>query len=225
MSGEVQISYQTGQTLYFVTRDGQGRPWSTSGGTGGFDTYLTASFPQYAISMSEQGVAGAYYVGSFPVNIPAGDYSVVAKQQAGGSPLETDRTVGNANVHWDGSQMIPLSSLANSGVLSQIVPLRIARGTMVKPFPFKLVSDLDNKTPFTSGVVSGQISRDGGPFGPLQSGAFTETGLGWYSLQALTSGDLNANSCALVFTANGVSGGQAAQRDFGFVLQRSSGVP
>ncbi len=41
--------------------------------------------------------------------------------------------------------------------------------------------------------------------------------------QMLTSGDLNANTVALVFTANGISGGTADQRDFAYILQRVSG--
>lgn len=220
--GEVQISFEVGRTIEFLVRDAAGRPWSTSGGGGGFEAYQTANYADYVIGMTEQGVASSFYVGNFPGTIPAGIYGVVAKVRGGGSPVETDRTVGSDNVNWDGSRMIPLSDLANSGQLGQFVPQRIARGVMIQNFRFKLVSDTDNKTPLVSGVVSGQISRDNGAFGPLQSGLVTEVGLGHYRVD-LTSGDLLCNTASLVITANGVSGGRAAQRDFTFVLQKVSG--
>ncbi len=116
-----------------------------------------------------------------------------------------------------------LNDLATSGQLSLVSPVKIFRGEQILKFPFKLVSSIDHATSFTSGVCSGQISRDGGTFGALQSGAFSEVGLGWYYVQALTSGDLLANTASLVFTANGISGGTSDQRDFGFILQKSSG--
>jgi hypothetical protein len=223
MAGEIQVGFAAGRTVYAVVRDQNARVWSNSGGVGGFETYQTANFSNYTIGMTEQGVASAFYAGNFPVNIPAGVYSVRTQVQQGGSPLETDQQVGVGNEHWNGSKMLSLADLATSGQVGQFLPMKLARGVMVQNFMFKLVSDTDNKSPFTSGVVSGQISRDGGAFGPLQSGAFVEVGLGWYSLQALTSGDLLANTAALVLTANQISGGKAAQRDFGMVLQHSSG--
>jgi hypothetical protein len=93
---------------------------------------------------------------------------------------------------------------------------------MVTNFPFKMVSSLDHVTPFVSGVVSGQISKDGGAFGPLASGIINEIGLGWYRT-TLVSGDLLCNTAALSFSAVGISGGTADQRDFSLVLQRTSG--
>ena len=116
--------------------------------------------------------------------------------------------------------MIPLSSLTSSGSLAAI---RITRGKMVQNFPLYMKSATDHVTPMTSGVVSGQISKDGGAFGPLQSGAFTERGLGFYSLQALTSGDLAANTIALLFTATGVSGGVSDPLAMSILTQPSSG--
>ena len=94
---------------------------------------------------------------------------------------------------------------------------------MIQNFPIYLVSATDHVTPFVSGVISGQISRDGGAFGALQSGAFTEIGLGTYKLQALTSGDILCNTAALVFTGTGISGGTSDPRVFTLLLQRTSG--
>lgn len=220
MANELQVNYQTGKVVYFLIRDSIGQIWNGSA----FESYTTANYSTYVVSGGEQGVASAFYTSTFPSTILAGVYSVLAKERIGGSAAETDPSIGWGNVQWNGSASLPLSDLATSGQIGQIAPMRIARGTMIKPFPFKLVSSADHITPFISGVVSGQISRDGAPFVALQSGAFTEVGLGWYSLQALTSGDLLANSIGLVFNATHISGlATADQRDFGFITQKVSG--
>lgn len=221
MAGEIQCSFQSGKTVYFLVRNRVGQVWNTS--SLAFESYLTASYANYTISMTEQGSASGFYTGSFPTSITPGVYSIVAKQQIGGSAAETDPTISTGDEQWNGTVTLPLSDLVTSGQLGQIAPIRIFRGQMVQNFPFKMVSAADHFSAFTSGVVSGQISRDGGAFGALQSGAFTEIGLGWYKLQALTSGDLLANTVALSFSAVGISGGAADQRDLAIVLQRVSG--
>lgn len=220
MASELQASFQTGKTLYVLIRNANGRVWNTGSST--FDVYASASFSSYTVNLTEQGTSG-YYAGDFPTAITtAGTYQIVVKNRLGGAPAETDPTVGTQEVGWNGSGVLTLTDLATSGLVGQYLPQRISRGVMLQNFPFKLVSNADHVTNFTSGVVSGQISRDGGAFGALQSGAFTEVGLGFYKV-TLTSGDLNANTVALSFSAVGVSGGTADQRDFTFVLQRVSG--
>lgn len=208
-----------GRTCYFQVRN------STSGfiwnGTS-FESYLSGTVGNYDTAMVEQGLAN-YYVGNFPASIPAGIYAVEAKQQVGGSPAEGDPTWGTQDFNWNGSIAVPLSDLATSGQVGLGFPIRLARGTQILNFGFKMVSSADHVTPLTSGVISGRIARDGGAFGVLQSGAFTEIGLGWYNLQALTSGDLLANTAKLAFTGTGISGGLADQRDFFFILNRTSG--
>lgn len=220
MAGEIQVSYKTGQTVYALVRNATGKVWNTQ--SGAFETYVTANYANYVVSLTEQGSASSYYAGNFPPSIVAGVYNVVAKQQVGGSAAETDPTVGSGDIQWNGSNVLPRSDLATSGQIGQALPLKIYRGQMISNFPFKLVSSADHVTPLTSGVCSGQISRDGGAFTALQSGGFSEIGLGWYSVP-LTSGDLLCNTAALVFTAVGVSGGASDPRDFGFILQRTSG--
>ncbi len=219
MTREIQCSYMTGRTVYFLVRDRTGQIWNGAA----WEAYLTADYTTYSVSMTEQGSASSFYVGNFPTTIVPGIYSICAKEQKGGTVAESDPTIATGDYQWNGVATFPLSDLATSGQLAQIGPLRIARGTMVKPFNFKMVSSADHVTNAVSGVISGQISRDAGAFGALQSGAFTEIGLGWYSLQALTSGDTLANNVALVFTGVGVSGGQFDQRDFSFITQRTSG--
>lgn len=214
MAGEIQASFQAGKTCYFLVRSRTAQIWNGSS----FEAYTAGNYATYPISLVEQGTASAFYVGTFPATITPGVYSIVAKQQISGTPAETDPTIAVGDYQWNGSVTVPLSDLATSGQLGQLVPLRPARGVMILNFGFKMVSAADHITPLISGVISGQIARDGGAFGPLQSGAFTETGLGWYNLQALTSGDLLANTAKLVFTGAG-----ADQRDFFLLMQRTSG--
>lgn len=219
MAGEIQFSFQSGKACYFLVRNRAGQVWSTT--SSAFVTYATADYLNYTISAVEQGTSG-YYAGNMPA-VVAGVYMVTGKQQMGGGALESDPTIAVGDVQFNGTTILPLSDLATSGQVGQFAPMRVARGTMVKPLPVYLRSSADHVTPFTSGIVSGQISRDGGVFGPLQSGAITEVGLGFYSLQALTSGDTNATSFALLFTAAGVSGGLSDPLPLSFLTQRTSG--
>jgi hypothetical protein len=222
MAGEIQISFTASQTCYFLVRNAVAQIWSSSG-AGAFGTYNTPEYADYVNQMTEQGTASAYYQGNFPSTIDPGVYSITAKRQPGGSPLETDPTIATGDFQWNGTVSLPLSNLATSGQLSQVGPVKLTRGVMLENFLFTLVSSADHITPLTSGVVSGQILRDNGSFTALQSGAFTEKGMGVYRLQALTSGDLLCNTAALVFSAVGVSGGASDNRVFSLVLQRSSG--
>jgi len=222
MAGEIQFGGPgSSRTCYVLIRNRNGLIWNTSGGTGAFQAYDASVYTSYAISASEQG-SNNFYTAAFPAAIPAGVYSVSAHQQLGGDPAQTDTRIAAGTEQWNGAALMPLSDVATSGQLAGFTPVRLARGVAVSGFPFKLVSAADHVTPFTSGVVSGQISKDGGSFGALQSGAFTEIGLGWYRTN-LTSGDLAATTVALVFTAVGISGGSADQRDIGMVLQKVSG--
>lgn len=221
MAGEIQFSFAALKTTYVLIRNRIGQIWSTVSGS--FGTYATASYADYVVSCTEQGTASGYYTGTFPSAIIPGVYSITAKQQISGGELESDATIAVGDLQWNGTTLLPLSDLTTSGQLGQIGPIRLARGTMVQNFPFKLVSALDHTSPFVSGILSGQVSRDGGSFGVLQSGAFTEMGLGYYKLMALTSGDMLGNTIALVFNAVGVSGGTSDQRDFTFITQKVSG--
>lgn len=219
MAGELQVSSVTGITLYFLIRDRNGNIWNTV--TNGFEVFAGANYANYTIAGTEQGTAG-YYTGTMPSQIPAGTYAGLAKRQAGASPAQGDATVGGNNVEWNGSALAPLSDTATSGQVGQIGPIRVARGVMIQNFPLFLKSAADHVTPLTSGVVSGQIARDGGSFGALQSGNFVEIGLGWYNVN-LTSGDLLANTVKLHFTAVGISGGASDPLPIGIITQRVSG--
>lgn len=223
MSGEVKFrGPSTGATCYFTIRGSGNSIWSTSGGVGGFEVFTSGDWSDYSISAIEQGVSNIF-VGNFPAAVPAGEFDIEARRQTGGSPTQLDFGVAQGEVQWNGTGIVALANLASSGQIGAITPIRLARGTMIQNFPIYFKSAADHITPFTSGTVSGQIARDGGTFGPLQSGLFTETGQGYFNLQALTSGDLLANTVKILFTAVGISGGNADPVPFSFVLQRTSG--
>lgn len=222
MANEIQVRAGSGSSIYFLTRNSAGQIWNTN--TSAWENYSTASYANYKIAMAEQGVASGYFTGNFPTLIGAGTYDIVAKQQSGGSPAETDAYVGTGNFEWSGTVQVPLSDLATSGLVGQLAPIRIVRGVMVQNFPLFFVSAADGITPFTSGVCSGGILRDGaGGFVALQSGAFTEQGRGCYTIQALTSGDLLCATAALSFSCAGISGGSAVARNFSIIAQTTSG--
>ncbi len=211
------------RTIYTVIRSRTATVWSTtaSGGTGAFETFTSGNWADYGISCVEQGVNN-FYVGNFPSAIPAGVYELSAHQQMGGSAAQTDPRVAMGQEQWTGTALFPLSDLATSGQLGQLGPIRLAQGVAVSGFPIYLKSAADHVTPFTSGTISGQISKDGGSFGAFQSGTISETGLGFYRLN-LTSGDLNAVTVAMLFTGAGISGGACDPLPLAAVLQKVSG--
>lgn len=219
MAGELQGSFSTGQTCYFLVRTRNAQIWNSVTST--FVTYSTAAYSGYVIAGTEQGAHSAYYVGNFPTQAPAGAYGAVMKQQVSTDPAETDPTIDVGNVEWNGTNIAQLSDTLISGA-ALTTPSILPRGWMVLDYPIYLKSSADHISPFTSGILSGQISRDGGLWGALQSGAFTEVGYGVYTT-TLTSGDLLANTVTLRFTGIGVSGGAADQLIQSFILQRTSG--
>lgn len=219
MAGEVKfIGPGTGATCYFTIRGSGQAVWSTSGGTGGWESYTAADYTDYGISATEQGATNVY-IGSIPSAVPPGAYDILAQRQLTGSPLPGDPAVGEGTVQWGGTAVVPLSNLATSGQVAGFAPIRIARGTMVLNFPIYLVSAVDHVTPVTSGALtlSGQVSKDGAAFTALQSGSFTEVGLGTYTVN-LTSGDLLCNTATLWFKS-----ASSDPRVISLVTQRTSG--
>lgn len=219
MANEIQAPFRTGRTCYAIIRNQAGQVWN---GTA-MATYASGSYSLYPVTLTEQGTSG-YYAGNFPTGITTpGVYNVVVKEQIGGSAAETDPDVDAGEVDWNGSSVYQLTDIPTSGTAATFGTVRIAKGTMIQNFHIYLKSAADHVTPFTSGVVSGQILRDGGTFGAFQSGLFTEEGNGFYRLLAMTSGDTNGNTLALLFTAAGISGGSADPLPLSVVTQRVSG--
>ena len=221
MAGEIAVQFEAGKTVYSqVFNRTSGFAWNGSA----FEAYSSASGNQnsYVVALTELGTASARYTGNFPSAIGPGTYDVVAKQRVSTPYLETDPTIGVGQVEWTGTIAAPLSDTATSGQVSRFVPMAITRGVAISGFMFPMKSSADHITAFVSGNLSGQVSRDGGSFGALQSGAFSEVGLGWYKVN-LTSGDLLATTVALNFSAVNLSGGAADPVLFGFITNRTSG--
>lgn len=110
MAGEIQHDHHTsGLTLYAMIRTTTGTIWNTAGVA--FEAYATGNITDYDIALAEQGTASRYYVGTFPATIAAGVYNLIVKQRAGGAPAESDDTVGEGAIEWDGSAVVSLSSI------------------------------------------------------------------------------------------------------------------
>lgn len=222
MANEIQTSFRPGASVYALVRTPySGGIWN---GTG-YEAYTLGNYATYPISMAEVTSGSAYYMGDFPTACVAGVFNITAKQQLGGSPAQTDPTIAVGEINWaaSGGPIRALSDLMTSGQLGGLLPTKVTRGQALPAFMFKMVSSADHVTPFTSGVISGQINKDGAGFGPLQSGTqiagYTEQGLGFYSVN-FTSGDLNAGTIAINFVGTGVSGGTADPRSITIVTQR-----
>ena len=218
MAGELQFSYAANRQAYCIIRNATASVWSNSGGIGGLETYDSDNYAEYVVEAVEEGTDSAFYLGDFPSNAPPGQYSIVAKHMVDVAPSELDPAVAIGALQWGvGSAVMPLSNVMVSGQLATMIPLRLARGQMLQNFPFKMVSSVDHITPYTSGAnsFSGQISRDGGAFGVLQSGAFTEVGMGHYVLNGLTSGDMLASG-TVALHIGAISG--CDPRDFAFII-------
>ena len=221
MASELGVAFVHAGQGYFQLRDRNNAIYNSVTGT--FVNYTTGSYSGFAIASSEQGTASAFFVANMPAGIPAGTYSVYFKSQPGANPSETDPTISFYQMEWNGIAAAPRSDNSTSGQLSSFMPLRLARRQQVLNYPIYLRSAANSINGFTSGIVSGQIAKDGGTFTALQSGAFTECGLGGYWLQALTSGDTDARTILLQFTAAGVSGGSAVPLVQAFITQPVSG--
>jgi hypothetical protein len=121
MAQELQTDYLTGKTVYFLVRNTVGQIWNGAA----FENYTTANFANYFITATEQGTASGFYTATFPAAIAAGVYNIVSKQQVGGSPAETDISIGWGPEQWDGSHVLPLSGVpitaATTTLISSIV--------------------------------------------------------------------------------------------------------
>lgn len=109
MANELAADYLSGKTVYYLIRTATATIWNGVA----FEAYQTANYANYDISSTEQGTASGYYVGNFP-SIDAGIYYVTAKEQIGGSPAETDITVGTGAIQWNGTTVLPLSYLIST---------------------------------------------------------------------------------------------------------------
>jgi hypothetical protein len=97
MSNSVITSYKTGKTVYFVVLNGSGLYWTGSG----FENKNNSHWSSYVQHMTE--IDFGNYTGTFPDTIGAGLYYILAFEQMGGSPSQTDKYVRSGAMDWNGS--------------------------------------------------------------------------------------------------------------------------
>lgn len=106
MAKEIQLDHTTGRVSYVLIRNAVGQIYNGVG----LETYLTANYATYDVAATEEGTASGLYVADMPA-LPAGLYNIVAKERIGGSPAESDPTVGLGEIEWDGSAVVPPGTL------------------------------------------------------------------------------------------------------------------
>lgn len=108
MANELQVIHTTGKTVYANIISGNGadvgKIWSVSGSA--FEAYSTANFGNYDIALTEQGTASQIFLGTFDTNITTGLYFIQFREQAGGSPAESDDIIGTETLTWNGSDVV-----------------------------------------------------------------------------------------------------------------------
>lgn len=113
MSNELRIGSGSGNVVYAHIISPSARRWNGSA----FEVYASGSYPNYTITMTEQGTSGVY-VGDFPATIAtAALYEVWYYLADSVTPTEGDHVAGEGSVNWSGSSVIP-SSAPISGELS-----------------------------------------------------------------------------------------------------------
>lgn len=112
MSNEIRFNYPSSLNVYAVVRNSAGNVWYVVGeafeawGTSGRDA------DDYDIAMVDK--SGSHYIGTFDANIPAGVYHTQIFLRAGANPADTDRFIGGAAMHWDGTAEINISTIDTS---------------------------------------------------------------------------------------------------------------
>lgn len=144
MAAEIQADYLSGKVVYFLLRNATGSVWNGSA----FVAYATVDYTNYDIAATEQGTASGYYTADMP-SVVAGVYYVVAKERIGGSPAESDITVGTGTIQWSGSAVT-----ADTDTFQAKVGLIDDDGSGVDRY---LVAFFKNAQPITSGITSPDI--------------------------------------------------------------------
>lgn len=98
MANELQLSAAASLSVYALIRDSHARIWDTV--SLAFVTYVSGNYSRYPVTMTEQGAATGFYVGSFPATADGGQYTVDYKSRAGGSPAESDTTLSSVYFAW-----------------------------------------------------------------------------------------------------------------------------
>lgn len=119
MAAEIIWTFSTGRSGYAVVRSSSGTIHNRV--SDAFEAYDQANFLTYQRSGREQS-SGRIYVADFPSTAPMGYYNIEARDQVGGSGLQSDMVVAVGELWWNGSAVITAVDLrsghqAVSGVL------------------------------------------------------------------------------------------------------------
>src|SRR5258708_40068890 len=98
MAAIIECISQAGQTIYATVHTSTG---NLANGVSS-EVYNASNWATYVNALTEQGSTG-YYKGTFPSYLPAGKYTIVLYQQAGGSPAVGDVSIGTGQTYWNGT--------------------------------------------------------------------------------------------------------------------------
>lgn len=104
MANEIQAYIPTGKTLYAVLLNAVGTVWNGST----FEAVSAVNWANYDIALVE--VTAGLYRANMPA-VVAGSYSAAIYQRIGATPATTDTLVGIGHIEWDGTAIMPLSTL------------------------------------------------------------------------------------------------------------------
>lgn len=102
MADQIQYQGKTwehGLFIYALIRNSSGQVFRTDAQV--FENYVTANLTKYAVALTEQGTASAFFLAAFP-NLAAGEYFITAYRQVGAAAVEGDDLVGDNPVYWTG---------------------------------------------------------------------------------------------------------------------------
>jgi hypothetical protein len=119
MANEMQIDYESGETLYAVRFNSAGQVALSDGSS--FENWGASGHDadDYDVSLSEVGSGGCHYVGAFDAssNIPAGRYCIVVFLQGGAGPADGDKIIGSGEIVWTGAGEVTADKiLANKAI-------------------------------------------------------------------------------------------------------------
>jgi hypothetical protein len=211
MANVIQADYPAGFTLYAQAWNMDGQVWNGAA----FVSYATANIADYDLLMTELGTASGHYTVAVPA-LPAGQYAIVVKVRAGGSPAEADVTVGTENGDWDGTVWLPLSTVHTqtttilaavdtevAAILAKVnkLPEGISKNTALSNFEFYMVQSADHISAATGLTITAERSIDGGAFTAMSNSA-SEVSAGVYKIN-LAAADTNGDFITYKFTATG----------------------
>lgn len=127
MSGELQINYPAGSTLYALLFNVNGLIWN---GTA-FEVVVAANWANYDLALTEVTTTQCYK-GNMPAAV-AGVYGYVIRKRAGGSPAVSDVAVGAGVIQWDGTAEIALNDLLTEYVTASAL-VNVLDGTNITEY-------------------------------------------------------------------------------------------